>query len=230
MLTLDNLRWRYARYHYCFSTRISAGERVAVLGRSGAGKSTLLHLIAGFLHAEAGKIWLNGEDHTFTAPAQRPLSILFQENNLFSHLTVEQNLALGLHPGLKLTAAQRTAITATLEQIGLSGLAQRLPGQLSGGQRQRVALARCLLRDKPLLLLDEPFSALDPGLRQEMLQWVLTLCQQRGITLLIVSHHLEEVQTLATRALVVDEGRFSFDGALRDLPAQTFQPVNPASS
>ncbi|SUB18459.1 Thiamine import ATP-binding protein ThiQ [Pantoea agglomerans] len=125
---------------------------------------------------------IDGQEHTHSVPARRPVSMLFQENNLFPHLSVQQNMALGLHPGLKLSAGQRQQLAALADQVGLGDLLTRLPGELSGGQRQRVALARCLLRDRPVLLLDEPFSALDPALRGEMLQLVRSVCEARSIT------------------------------------------------
>lgn len=212
MLTLTNLTYLYNHLPMRFSVTLQAGERLAILGPSGAGKSTLLSLIAGFLHASNGSIVLNGADHTHSAPAQRPVSMLFQENNLFPHLSVAQNIGLGLHPGLKLSAAQHQSIEDIARRVGLSDYLQRLPAQLSGGQRQRAALARCLVRQQPLLLLDEPFSALDPALRKEMLQLVDDVCSERQITLLMVSHSLEDAQQIAARSLLIVDGRVYWDG------------------
>lgn len=212
MLTLTDVTWLYRHLPMRFTVTIAPGERVAVLGPSGAGKSTLLNLIAGFLTPSHGQIVLNGTDHTRTPPAARPVSMLFQENNLFSHLTVEQNIGLGLDPGLRLNREQRQKLQAICGQMGLETLRERKPAQLSGGQRQRVALARCLVRQQPILLLDEPFSALDPALRQEMLSLVDEVCQARQLTLLMVSHSLEDALRIAPRSLVVGEGRILWSG------------------
>ncbi len=186
-----------------FHLRVAQGEKVAIVGASGAGKSTLLSLIAGFATPERGDIWLNGEKHTHTAPHRRPVSILFQENNLFNHLSVLQNIAIGIAPNLKLTEAQRQGVSTIAEQVGLSEYLSRLPDKLSGGQQQRVALARCLLRDKPILLLDEPFSALDKDLRVEMLALLHQLCDKKSLTVLMVTHQPEEVAEWVDRCVVI---------------------------
>ncbi|QWA10146.1 thiamine ABC transporter ATP-binding protein ThiQ [Sodalis ligni] len=217
MIQLDNVTYLYRHLPMRFDLRLAAGEKVAVLGPSGAGKSTLLNLIAGFLSPDCGRIALNGEDHSNTPPDRRPVSMLFQENNLFAHLTVADNIGLGLHPGLRLTAEQRDRVQGVALQVGLEDLLQRLPGQLSGGQRQRAALARCLVRDRPILLLDEPFSALDPALRNDMLQRVEEVCNQRGLTLLMVSHNLDDAVRIAPRTLLIVDGRIYYDGTTRPL-------------
>lgn len=213
MLRLIDVTWLYEHLPMRFTLAAERGEQIAILGPSGAGKSTLLNLIAGFITPASGTIFLGDEDHTRTPPARRPVSMLFQENNLFTHLTVRQNIALGLHPGLKLNAAQREKLNEIAATMGLESLLERLPDQLSGGQRQRVALARCLVREQPLLLLDEPFSALDPALRQEMLALVQNVCRRQQLTLLMVSHSVEDAARIAERALVVAEGRIAWDGA-----------------
>lgn len=217
MLNLNDVTWLYEHLPMRFSFSAAKGEQIAVLGPSGAGKSTLLSLIAGFISPTGGTITLDGQPHTNTPPARRPVSMLFQENNLFSHLTVRQNIGLGMHPGLKLSPAQRAQLEDIAAQMGIQALLDRLPGALSGGQRQRAALARCLVREQPVLLLDEPFSALDPALRQEMLSLVSDICQRRQITLLMVSHSVEDAAQITRRALVVAEGNIVWDGETQAL-------------
>lgn len=217
MLKLTDITWLYHHLPMRFTLSVERGEQVAILGPSGAGKSTLLNLIAGFLTPVRGTLWIEGKDHTATPPARRPVSMLFQENNLFSHLNVEQNIGLGLDPGLRLSAAQREKLSHIAQQMGIDGLLQRLPGELSGGQRQRVALARCLVREQPVLLLDEPFSALDPALRQEMLTLVSDVCRTRQLTLLMVSHSVEDAARIAPRSVVVADGRIAWQGNTNEL-------------
>jgi len=212
MLKLIDVTWLYQHLPMRFSLSVRQGEMIAVLGPSGAGKSTLLNLIAGFLQPASGTLTIENRDHTHTPPARRPVSMLFQENNLFTHLTVRQNIALGMNPGMKLNDAQRAKLDTIAVQMGLTDLLDRLPGALSGGQRQRVALARCLVREQPVLLLDEPFSALDPALRQEMLALVKDVCERQQLTMLMVSHSIEDAARIAPRSVVIAEGRIVWDG------------------
>ena len=209
MICLDNVFLADDALPMTFDLQVAAGERIAIVGPSGAGKSTLLNLIAGFVLPTQGNIWLNGENHTHSAPYERPVSMLFQENNLFPHLTVQQNLALGLKTSLKLTALEQDQIERVADAVGLTSFLSRLPNSLSGGQKQRVALARCLLRDKPILLLDEPFSALDPELRMEMLNLIDELCHSKNLTLLLVTHQPSELTGKVDRMLRIENGRIS---------------------
>ncbi|EAA2343911.1 thiamine ABC transporter ATP-binding protein ThiQ [Salmonella enterica subsp. enterica serovar Montevideo] len=217
MLKLIDITWLYHHLPMRFTLEVERGEQVAILGPSGAGKSTLLNLIAGFLAPASGTLLIADEDHTLTPPSRRPVSMLFQENNLFSHLNVQQNIGLGLNPGLTLNASQREKRDAIARQMGIESLMARLPGELSGGQRQRVALARCLVREQPVLLLDEPFSALDPALRQEMLTLVSDICRERQLTLLMVSHSVEDAARIAPRSIVVADGRIAWQGKTDEL-------------
>jgi len=217
MLTLTDVTWLYQHLPMRFTLSVRQGELIAVLGPSGAGKSTLLNLVAGFLQPANGRITIEGHDHTHTPPAARPVSMLFQENNLFTHLTVRQNIGLGMHPGLRLNAGQQQKLSDIAAQMGIGDLLERLPGELSGGQRQRVALARCLVREQPILLLDEPFSALDPALRQEMLLLVNEVCERQNLTMLMVSHSVEDALKIAHRSVVIADGRIAWDGDTEQL-------------
>ena len=209
MIRLDNVFLADDALPMTFDLQVVTGERIAIVGPSGAGKSTLLNLIAGFVLPTQGNIWLNSENHTRSAPYERPVSMLFQENNLFPHLTVQQNLALGLKTSLKLTALEQDQIERVADAVGLTSFLSRLPNSLSGGQKQRVALARCLLRDKPILLLDEPFSALDPELRMDMLNLIDELCHSKNLTLLLVTHQPSELTGKVDRMLRIENGRIS---------------------
>lgn len=217
MLTVNQLSCDYPQQPLSFTLSVAAGERIVVLGPSGAGKSTLLNLIAGFIPATQGEVWIAEQNVTSLAPAKRPLSMLFQENNLFTHLSVRQNLALGLSPAMRLSPSQKEKLQALAERTGLLPLMDRLPAQLSGGQRQRVALTRCLLRDQPLLLLDEPFSALDPALRQEMLVLTQELCRENRLTLVMVSHQFSDARFLADRCILIDQGKVAWSGTWQQL-------------
>ncbi|WP_374384832.1 thiamine ABC transporter ATP-binding protein [Dongia sp.] len=196
-----------------FDLSIEPGEVMAVIGPSGAGKSTLLALIGGFETAQAGRIRIGGEDVTDLPPDARPVTTLFQDHNLFAHLNVIQNVGLGLHPGLRLTAEEKDQIAWALREVGLAGFEERLPGQLSGGERQRVAIARCILRRRPILMLDEAFAALGPALRREMLELILSLRTQKGLTILMVTHDPADALFAADRTAFVAAGRVVLSGA-----------------
>lgn len=227
MLSLDKLRFAQDGFTLSLSGRIARGERVALLGASGSGKSTLLSLIAGFERAEAGRILWEGTDITAAPVAARPVSILFQDGNLFPHLTAFDNVALGLRPDLRLSAEDRDRVADSLSQVGLRDHAGKRPAALSGGQQARVALARMLLRDRPLALLDEPFAALDPGLKTEMLALVRELCAARGLTLLMACHDLRDAERLCDRLWLLEDGAKVLDlglSGLRDDPPEGLRP------
>lgn len=177
----------------------------AIIGPSGGGKSTLLLAIAGFVGLESGKILFGERNLTNAAPAERPVTLLFQENNLFPHLTVFQNTALGVRTNLKLSKAEAEFVEDALIKVGLGGKSKRLPSELSGGQRQRVALARALLRDRPVLMLDEPFAALGPALRHEMLDLVAQIQQAQNATVLLVTHNPDDAMRVAENTVVVSD-------------------------
>jgi thiamine transport system ATP-binding protein len=206
-LEIRDLAFTYEDLVMRFDLVAEAGECLAVIGPSGAGKSTLLALIGGFEKPLGGSIRVDGAEIGLLPPAARPVTTLFQDHNLFAHLSVAENVGLGRHPGLRLDAEDRKQVAWALEEVGLSGFEQRLPGQLSGGERQRVALARSLIRHRPLLLLDEPFAALGPALRGEMLELTDALRQRQGLTVLLVTHDPADAARIADRTAFVAEGR-----------------------
>jgi thiamine transport system ATP-binding protein len=208
MLELDALTYAHPgqALSYRFDFGALPGEITAVTGPSGAGKSTLLDLIAGFLQPASGSIRLDGEDLLPLPPERRPVSILFQSEMLFEHLSAAANIGLGLPRGLsRKDAAGR--IGSALAEVGLAGVENQIAGTLSGGQKQRVALARTLLRNKPVLLLDEPFSALDDETRASTRALVRELTTSRNWHTVLVSHHTEDVDALAARRYRIAEGR-----------------------
>ena len=222
MIELQKIEYQYDNFNMKFALNFTAKERVVIVGPSGAGKSTLLSLIAGFILPHSGQIILNHQNVTTTLPGNRPVSMLFQHNNLFSHLTVEQNIALGIKPALKLSQTEQIAVGDILTRVGLDGFNLRYPEQLSGGQRQRVALARCLIQHRPILLLDEPFSALDQALRFEMLALVNQVCSEFNLTLMMVSHYLDDSLHHFSRCLVINNGKIIFNAT----PKQLWQSEN----
>ena len=154
MIRLEAVRFRYEDMEMRFDAQFPAGSFTAVIGPSGSGKSTLLNLIAGFERPLSGRILIDGQDMTQTPPGERPVSMIFQENNVFAHLSVRDNIAIGLSPGFRLDAGQSAQVDGVLAQTGIAALARRKPSEISGGERQRVAIARALLRERPILLLD----------------------------------------------------------------------------
>ena len=207
MLALEGLRLRLGDFRLAADLTAPSGATVAVMGPSGGGKSTLLSAVAGFLAPEGGRILWDGRDLTPLAPGDRPVGILFQDNNLFPHLTALANVALGLRPTLRPTAAERARAEAALSRVGLAGLGARRPSELSGGQQSRAALARLLVQDRPLALMDEPFAALGPALKAEMLALTKATLSARGATLLLVTHDPEEARAVADLILAVADGR-----------------------
>ncbi|PLU56370.1 thiamine ABC transporter ATP-binding protein [Sinorhizobium medicae] len=190
-----------------FDCTIAAGGIVAVAGASGSGKSTLFNVIAGFEPPDRGEVRIFGEEMAGRPPAERPVSVIFQEHNLFAHLDVATNVGFGISAALRLGAAERMKVEDALSRVGLAGFGSRLPPTLSGGERQRVALARAFVRHRPILLLDEPFAALDPGLRTEMRSPIRDLHQEEGNTILMITHHPDDVRALAESVIFLDQGR-----------------------
>ncbi|MBB4403347.1 MULTISPECIES: ATP-binding cassette domain-containing protein [Rhizobium/Agrobacterium group] len=213
---LDKVRLRLGTQDFDLDCTFPQSRIIAVVGASGSGKSTLLNLVAGFEAPDSGRVMIGGQDMTALDPSERPVSSIFQDNNLFAHLDIFTNVALGVSPGLKLRLEDRERIEMALARVGLAGFDKRLPGTLSGGERQRAALARALVRKKPVMLLDEPFAALDPGLRAGMTSLLLDLHGETKNTVIIVTHHPEDIKKLAQQVVFLDRGRVVYVGSNAD--------------
>ena len=206
MLTLETVRYEQDEFVLSADWSLAPEARVAVIGPSGAGKSTLLSLIGGFITPQSGRLLWDGQDITKNTPSARPVASLFQEGNLFPHLSVYENAALGVNVSLRLSAAEKARVLGALDRVGLAGFGARKPAQLSGGQASRAALARALCQDKPLLLLDEPFAALGPALRHEMLDLVGEIARENKRAVLMVSHEPRDAKHFADAVIVVADG------------------------
>lgn len=179
----------------------------AVVGPSGAGKSTFLNLISGFASISSGTIIWNGQEISNLPPAKRSVSILFQDNNLFPHLSVWRNLALAVTHWPKISRDNEEKLKAVMSEVGILGLENRKPSQLSGGQQSRVALARVLLQKNKILLLDEPFSALGPSLKDQMLELIEKIARNRGLLVLMVTHDPADANKIASETIVVKNNK-----------------------
>lgn len=206
MLAIENLAFRHegGEVTYRFELSIRPGEIVGLTGPSGSGKSTLLDLIAGFLTPLSGDIVLDGRSILGQAPEERPVSILFQSDNLFDHLTAGANVALGVSRRARADSPQ---VEKALADMELEGLAKRRAANLSGGQRQRVALARTLLRNKPVLLLDEPFTGLDEETAGAIRKIVREIVAGQGWHAILVSHDKDDIAALAQQHYRLENGR-----------------------
>lgn len=210
MLEAKHLIFQYAEASRPFDLSFVArpGEVTAISGQSGSGKSTLLDLVAGFLTPKSGELLLSGRELLPMPPEERPVSILFQSETLFEHLTAAKNIELGLPRDTPRPERPRM-IAAALDEVGLPAVLNQRAATLSGGEKQRVALARTLLRNRPVLLLDEPFSALDDATRATIRTLVRTLTERHQWITLLVSHHADDVDALAARRYRLEDGKLT---------------------
>ena len=202
-----NLNFSLKESYLTISTNISLepNKIYAVVGPSGAGKSTFLNLISGFASISSGSIIWNGQEISNLPPAKRNVSILFQDNNLFPHLSVWRNLALAVTHWPKISRNNEEKLKAVMSEVGILGLENRKPSQLSGGQQSRVALARVLLQKNKILLLDEPFSALGPSLKDQMLELIKKIAKNKKLLVLMVTHEPADAKKVASQTLVVKD-------------------------
>jgi sulfate/thiosulfate transport system ATP-binding protein len=226
-IVVESLTKTFGQFKAVDSVTFEAAQNriTALLGPSGSGKSTVLRMIAGLESADSGRIWVDGEEQTSKTPQERQLGMVFQHYALFRHMTVRENVAFGLAVRRAPKAEQRRRVDELLSLVGLKFFADRYPDQLSGGQRQRVALARALAPHPKVLLLDEPFGALDARVRQELRRWLDDLHRELGVTSLLVTHDQEEALELANEVVVMREGVVEQVGAPEDIynrPATPF--------
>ncbi len=209
MVRLDGVSKSYGAAIALTTTSLDVrrGEFLTLLGPSGSGKTTLLNLIAGMVAPSAGKVWIDGRDVTTMPPAKRNLGMVFQNYALLPHMTIFENVAYPLRIRKLSEADIKAKVAAVLELVHLSHVVDRLPRQLSGGQQQRVALARCLVYDPALILMDEPLGALDKKLREQMQFEIKRLHQQLGTTILYVTHDQEEALSMSDRIVLLNLGR-----------------------
>jgi sulfate transport system ATP-binding protein len=225
-IRVANVSKRFGDFHAVdnVSVDVESGSLVALLGPSGSGKSTLLRLIAGLEETDEGRIWITGEEATGRSVQDRQVGFVFQHFALFKHRTVRQNVAFGLELRKWKRDAIRRRVDELLELVQLQGFGNRYPSQLSGGQRQRVALARALAVQPRVLLLDEPFSALDAKVRKELRAWLRNLHDEMHVTTVIVTHDQEEAMEVADKIVVMNHGRVEQIGT----PAEIYdQPASP---
>src|SRR6266540_3011243 len=199
------------------SLEIPSGSLTALLGPSGSGKSTLLRVIAGLERPDAGTVVIDGRDATALPPQRRGVGFVFQHYAAFKHMTVRENVAFGLRVRRRPKAEIRRRVDELLELVQLPGLADRYPAQLSGGQRQRMALARALAVEPQVLLLDEPFGALDARVRKELRAWLRRLHDEMHVTTIFVTHDQEEAMDVADQIVLMNHGRVEQVGGPREL-------------
>lgn len=199
MLNIKNLQYQYKNANdvYTYDVEVQPSQIVAILGQSGSGKSTLLDIVAGFIEPSSGSVKLERKELLGLSVEKRPITILFQNHNLFEHLTVQKNILLGVSKVLKDSIEEVEKVQAILKEVGLEKFEHTIASQLSGGQQQRVALARVLIRREPILLLDEPFTGLDEETRIEMLDLVKQITVEHKLHTIMITHEVEDCERIA---------------------------------
>lgn len=216
-LVLDNVKLSRKTLELCFTLNIPKGKCVAIMGTKEAGKTSLLHLIAGFEQPSSGTICFGGHSLSHLLPAHRPLTILFQEHNLFDHLTIWDNIALGLRGTLHLSYQDRQLMERVLGWVGLEGWEKKKPQDIPHAQQQRAAIAQGILQRRPLWLLDDPFSMLTPDERGQILALIQEIHQELNLTTLLVTHHPEDAAFIAQRILFMSQGKIIVSGPTKEI-------------
>ena len=225
MIEFDAVALTLGEQSFFFDAQIKSQSVTMVTGPSGSGKTTLLNLLAGFEIPNSGTVSVNGMPMNNLQPGQRPVSLIFQDNNVFSHLSVQSNVGLGLRPSLKLSKKDLAEIGKALADVGLNGFEKRMPDSLSGGERQRVAFARALVRKKDVIALDEPFAALDPSKRREMGHLLLQLHKRERNTIVMVTHNPDDVLALASDVIFLDQGSVIFSGSVEEFKFKKYNEL-----
>ena len=210
MLEIGDLKVEYKDFNLSVNLPPLESKIYSVMGPSASGKSTFLAALSGFQSISKGEIFWKRKQITHLHPSKRPIAMLFQENNLFPHLSAERNIGLALKTGFRFSNIDKNKVHSSLERVGLAGCNKKRPAELSGGQQSRVALARVLLQNKPILLLDEPFSALGPALKLEMLDLVQEVARENNTLVLMVTHDPKDALRISEETIVIIDGKANF--------------------
>ena len=207
MLKINKLKYKIEKASFEFDFELKSSQLVGVIGKSGSGKSTLFNLLSGFLKPKEGSIYFSNKNITNLKPFDRDISILFQDHNNFNHLTIFENIILGIDSDMKRTPNNFKLVRSIMKKVSLNIDLDKKVSNLSGGEQQRVSIARSLLRKKSILLLDEPFNSLDPGLRKILYEDIKTMSLSHKLITLISSHLIEELRNVTDKFLFIHQGK-----------------------
>lgn len=207
MLKINKLKYKIEKASFEFDFELKSSQLVGVIGKSGSGKSTLFNLLSGFLKPKEGSIYFSNINITNLKPFDRDISILFQDHNNFNHLTIFENIILGIDSDMKRTSNNLKLVRSIMKKVSLNIDLDKKVSNLSGGEQQRVSIARSLLRKKSILLLDEPFNSLDPGLRKILYEDIKTMSFSHKLITLISSHLIEELRNVTDKFLFIHQGK-----------------------
>lgn len=207
MLKINKLKYKIEKASFEFDFELKSSQLVGVIGKSGSGKSTLFNLLSGFLKPKEGSIYFSDKNITNLKPFDRDISILFQDHNNFNHLNIFENIILGIDSDMKRTSNNLKLVRSIMKKVSLNIDLDKKVSNLSGGEQQRVSIARSLLRKKSILLLDEPFNSLDPGLRKILYEDIKTMSFSHKLITLISSHLIEELRNVTDKFLFIHQGK-----------------------